>query len=195
MAALLDWLGEHVAEVIAICALAFTAYQAFLQRQQSRISVRPLVTTFVNRRRRDKVGELEVLLMNNGLGPALVKRFQVYVNGAECEADAAVTNLLGEMRVFHKEVTTFADDYAMPASTGKTLLAIKFPCATDDDMQNMVDRLNVIDLELVYWSAYRERFTYDSRVQPGAKLAARPAAPAARPAPTQTEPTNGAIPR
>lgn len=77
MTASLDWLGTHAAEVIAICALAFTAYQAFLQRQQSRVSVRPHVTTFVNRNRKGNVGELEVILMNNGLGPALLNRFQV----------------------------------------------------------------------------------------------------------------------
>lgn len=193
MTALLDWLGTHLAEVIATCALAFTAYQAFLQRQQSRVSVRPLITTFVNRRRKDKIGELEVLLMNNGLGPALVKRFQAYLNGAECEPDAAVTSLFKGMPVVHKEVTKLADDYAMPASTAKTLLALKFPCPTDDDMQKMVDRLNVIDLELVYSSAYGEKFSYDSRAMPRAKLAARPAAPTTRTL-AQSEPAIGTTP-
>lgn len=85
------------------------------------------------------------------------------------------------MPLIRKTVATLADDYAMPASTARTLLAITFRCGTDDDLEKMVERLNVLDLELVYSSAYHEKYTYDSRRLPRGELAARPAAPAALP--------------
>ena len=105
----------------------------------------------------------------------------MYVNGEASELDAAVAHLLGEVPVIRKSVTTLADDYAMPASTAKTLLAVTFPCGTQGDLEKMVDRLNVLDLELAYSSAYREKLPYDSRALPRARLAARPSAPTALP--------------
>ncbi|HEX6996596.1 MAG TPA: hypothetical protein VF322_00535 [Gammaproteobacteria bacterium] len=51
-----DWHGTHVTEVIAAGPLAFTADRSFLQRRQSRVSVRPLVTKLVNRNGKGNVG-------------------------------------------------------------------------------------------------------------------------------------------
>ena len=162
MARFLGWLGAHVGETIALCALGFTAWQAWVQRRHNVISVKPHITTFVNRNRNQSAGHLEVKVMNNGLGPAFIDKFQVYLSGQPCEANAAVNSLLKGLRV-NTSITTLGDDYAMPSGEARTLLAVTFPCTSQDDPEKMAERLDSLDLELHYSSAYGQKFKYDSR--------------------------------
>ncbi len=165
MGVLLGWLGRHVAEVIALCALAFTAYQAYVQRRHNVISVRPHITTFVNRNRNQNAGYLEFRIINNGLGPAFINSFQVYLSGTPCDPNKAVSSLLQGRRV-NTSITTLGDDYAMPSGEARTLLAVAFPCTSQEELDKMAERLDALDLELHYSSAYGEIFSYDSRESP-----------------------------
>jgi hypothetical protein len=54
---MIEWLGM----IIAVCALAFTAYQAYVQRKHNVISVKPHITTFVNRNRNMNTGQLSFI--------------------------------------------------------------------------------------------------------------------------------------
>lgn len=162
---MLQWLGNHAAEIIAICALVFTAYQAYVQRKHNVISVKPHITTFVNRNRNDGTGQLSFIIMNNGLGPAFIDKFQAYLSGEPCDAMVAVENLLGGHKV-NTSVTTLGDDYAMPSGETRALLAVAFPCRSRDELEEMAEHLDKLDLELHYSSAYGERFRYDSRESP-----------------------------
>ena len=44
----IKFLGEHSAEIIAICALGLTFYQAYLSRKHNRLSLKPHLTRFIH---------------------------------------------------------------------------------------------------------------------------------------------------
>lgn len=157
-----DWIGNHAAEIIALCALGFTGYQVIVQRKHNVLSVKPHITTFTNRNRNQDAAHLQVVIMNNGLGPAFINKFQVYLSGQPSEANAAVTTLLKGLKV-NTSITTLGDDYAMPPGETRNLLSVVFPCNSEEEMEAVAEKLNALDLELHYSSSYGERFVYDSR--------------------------------
>lgn len=62
--------------VIALCALAATIWQAAISRRHNKLSVRPVLTLY----RRDIDGVIYV--RNNGSGPAIIKSYEIWKNGA-----------------------------------------------------------------------------------------------------------------
>lgn len=160
-----DWVGHHAAEIIALCALFFTAYQAIIQRRHNILSVKPHITTFTHRNKTKTAGQLQLQLMNNGLGPAFIDRFQVYLAGERCEANAAVNSVLGDLSK-NSSITTLGDDYAMRPDEIRSLLVVTFPIASDEQFDTVEQKLNKLDLEVHYSSAYGEKFVYDSRITP-----------------------------
>ena len=166
---MLQWLGNHAAEIIAICALAFAAYQAYVQRRHNVISMKPHITTFVNRNRHDNMGQLGFVIMNNGLGPVFIDKFQAYKSGEPCDAMVAVESLLEGYKA-NTSVTTLGDNYAMPSGEARTLLAVAFPCRSRAELEEMAEHLDKLDLELHYSSAYGEKFLYDSRESPKTRV-------------------------
>lgn len=159
---LIEWFGKYTAEIIALCALAFTAYQIIVQRRHNVLSVKPHITTFTNRNKNKNIAQLQVQIMNNGLGPAFIDKFQVYLSGQACEPKAAINSILKGMRV-NTTITSLSDQYAMSSGEVRNLLAVIFPCSTDEDMEKMEQKLDKLDLEIQYSSAYGEKFVYDSR--------------------------------
>jgi hypothetical protein len=157
-----EWLGDHVAEIIAACALVFTAYQVTSQRRHNVLSVRPHITTFTHRNKDATFARLDVQLLNNGLGPAFVHKFQVYLSGQPCEANAALNQVLGGL-ARNSTTTILGDDYAMPPNETRTILSVRFPIGGAEDVDAVEEKLNKLDLEVDYSSAYGESFTYDTR--------------------------------
>lgn len=157
-----EWIGKHAAEIIALCAMVFTAYQIIVQRKHNILSVKPHVATFTHTNRNNNSAHLQVDIMNNGLGPAFINKFQVYLSRQACEVNAAVNSLLKGLNA-NTSITKFGDDYAMPAGETRKLLSVTFPCSSDEEMDKIAEKLDRLDLELHYSSAYGEKFIYDSR--------------------------------
>ena len=72
--------------IVAVTVMIFAAYQTKLNRDHNRLSVRP--NLFVGKRtwKEDDVYSIRLNLINNGLGPAVVKHYAVYFD----------SNLLGD---------------------------------------------------------------------------------------------------
>ncbi len=148
--------------VVALCALGFTAWQTSVQRNHNRISVRPHLFSFTKREKHDNIVSLQVLLINNGLGPAFVNKFQVYYKGQTCEPNAAISAALGELSR-NSSHTILGDDYAMSANETKVLLAVTFPVVSDEDIASVEAKIDCLDLVIEYSSAYEKMKSYDSR--------------------------------
>lgn len=149
---------------VALCALGFTAWQISVQRDHNRISVKPHLFIFTTRDKHDNIARLQVLLINNGLGPAFINKFQVYYKGQPCEPDAAISDALGDLSK-NSSRTTLGDDYAMPANETKVLLAVTFPVASDEDIDKVKAKIDTLDLVIEYSSAYEKMKPYDSRIK------------------------------
>ncbi|CAG1021695.1 hypothetical protein DOJK_01178 [Patescibacteria group bacterium] len=66
--------------VIAICALILSVWQGYLTRLHNRISVKPHLTTWSYDYIPGK-GLCSIDLINNGIGPAVIKKFIIKVDG------------------------------------------------------------------------------------------------------------------
>lgn len=148
--------------VVAICALGYTAWQTSVQRAHNRISVKPHLFSFTAREKHNDIARIEVLLINNGLGPAYINNFQIYYKGQPYEPDAAISAALGELSK-NSTWTVLGDDYAMPANETKVLLAVTFPAASDEEIDRVEKKIDTLDLVIEYSSAYEKMNTYDSR--------------------------------
>ena len=161
-------MGTNAAEIIATSALLFTAYQTHLSRKHNRLSVKPHITTFTNRLLNNTGGVLTVSVLNNGLGPAFVTGFTVYLDNnpidtkQPSEVEQRLSEVLGGPQ-FNFTTTYFGTDYAMRANEDKVLLHVHFPALANADIEEVEKKLKRFDLVLSYKSAYGETFTYDSR--------------------------------
>ncbi|GKT11653.1 MAG: hypothetical protein ISEC1_P0620 [Thiomicrorhabdus sp.] len=77
----MDWsaITGISSSIIALCALAYTAWQGIQTREHNKLSFRPHITSWSYRNSESGVYVTEV--MNNGLGPALIESFTVKVDG------------------------------------------------------------------------------------------------------------------
>jgi len=78
-----DWISTS-SVIVALCAMFATVWQAYLQRNHGRLSVRPHLD-WVTMRAVDRPVGLTV--QNNGLGPALVTRMTIHWREQDCEVD------------------------------------------------------------------------------------------------------------
>jgi hypothetical protein len=158
----MNWLSHHAAETIALSALFFTAWQAYTQRQHSKISVKPHLFTFTTRDKSNNGARLQVLLTNNGLGPAFINKYQIFLKGQECEAEAALKSVLGNLSS-NSSHTTLGNDYAMPQNEVKVLLSVTFPAQSWEDIEVIEKKINQLDLLVNYSSAYGKKYVLDTR--------------------------------
>lgn len=142
-----------------------TIWQAIAQRRHNKLSVKPYLTTWSHR---DKNGLLKIDVLNNGIGPALIKVFKVYVDSHLIEGKhldiirSAVKILFAN---YNHEITYnsfLAEGYMMSAKEGRCLVAINFvgpEYPTDEEINHAEKRVKIY---IEYESIYNEKDSYDS---------------------------------
>ena len=73
-----SWLSANATNVIALTALAATFYQAYISRKHNKLSVKPYLTTWNTT---TPEGYSILAIINNGVGPAHIKSFGIFVDG------------------------------------------------------------------------------------------------------------------
>src|SRR3989344_2263262 len=69
--------------IIALCALGLSIWQGYLSRGHNRISVRPHLTMWTHKYHGDGLYAADIV--NNGIGPAIIKCFSVKLDGKKIE--------------------------------------------------------------------------------------------------------------
>ena len=72
-----------IAILVAILALAISIWQGFEERKHNRLSVKPLLNFETVSHNQTK----SIRLSNDGLGPAIIKGFYVYLDGEQLDAN------------------------------------------------------------------------------------------------------------
>lgn len=158
----MKFLTENSEAIIALCALFFTAWQAFIQRKHNQISVKPLLLTHTDRDKHNQSARLQVTLTNSGLGPAFIDEFSVLQNGNICDFEKSIKDVLGPLSENSKQ-TVLTTGYAMPHNKNVVLLSVTFPAENWEAIEAVEEKINTFDLIIKYSSAYGEKFTFDSR--------------------------------
>ena len=81
-----NWLSNNVINVLALCALGLTFWQAYISRVHNKLSVRPHLTLFFDNSTGGQ--EFHILLNNNGVGPALIRKSTLIIDGHEIEGNS-----------------------------------------------------------------------------------------------------------
>lgn len=166
-------LKDYVSVVISICAFFLTMYQARATWKHNRLTVHPRLTTFTNiehNLENPAITIVTVLLMNNGLGPAIIKSFELLLDGKAKPVSEpeemhrlAMETLKSDLVTAecHFAVLRKAHSISKDAEVRLVKLAIKN--ATAEQLKEF-KRFHV---RICYESAYGESFTYDSRTHKG----------------------------
>ncbi|UCV29897.1 hypothetical protein [Ferribacterium limneticum] len=76
-----EGVGAIASAIIATCAFFTATWQACATHKHNRLSVRPLLNTWTDHSQ----NSYKVQLSNIGIGPALIKRFSIYVDDKELD--------------------------------------------------------------------------------------------------------------
>lgn len=161
--------------VIALCALGLTIWQAHIARRHNMLSVTPHLTTWRNM---DKANnKYEVQLLNNGIGPAFIRSFQIQVDGQPITGEGyepiekALKILFpqSQYRLYH---SFLARGYAMAANEIRSLVTIHFLGDEAPEKEEVEHNFKRTRLLIEYSSIYEQPFVLDSdamRVNPAVR--------------------------
>ncbi len=150
--------------VIAICALGFTIWQTRSSIIHDKLSVKPYLSTW----RTLSEDYLAVKIHNNGLGPAKIKSFGIYVDGQKITGmflephKKALAIVFQNYQFYFDSGTYLGVGYMMPANQEKDLVAIRFTGEkkpTEAEVEHALKRARVV---IKYESIYKEEETLDS---------------------------------
>lgn len=164
---LLDFLRLNAPLIVSLCALILTIHSAKATRKHQRLSVQPRMSTFNGHQVDPTTQQLTfwATLTNCGLGPAIIKKFELMLDDVPMEVTEpddiklAVVKVLGKPLVNH-EIGIFRKEYAMAKDEVREIVRATAQAAIAADLE----ALKRLQLRITYESAYGETFTYDSRV-------------------------------
>lgn len=165
-----DWLRSP-GVVLSLCALAFTAYQAYLQRSHNRLSVSPSLAVFSEESiDSDYPGGVRVrlLLQNNGLGPALLDSISLIVEKKKIRLRdhnhfrRVIRESLGRLYCTDRWLATYGGGHAIKAGNAVLIADVTVsldPPASSGEIQALFDW---IGLEVNYRCMYGRRGRYNT---------------------------------
>lgn len=170
---LADIAREYAALLVSICALFLTINQSLATRKHNRLTVRPHLTSFVDQRadtERKGITTIKATLSNNGLGPAIVKEFELLLDGAPIEHSEpgdlfpTVEKIL-PVRLLADEChfAVLRQNYVMAKDAALPVATISYAPTIHDDPTAIRVAMRRFHIRVSYESAYGESFAYDSR--------------------------------
>ena len=154
-----DGLAAVIAALVGLLALVLSGYTAYIQRQQVRAQVWPYLEPGISGSKR------ELIVVNKGVGPALVRSVRVYVDGKPQRNWDAVYAALG-LKFEHRPPYSTLNSIAL--SAGERLDQVLFQSA--EDFNAFTKQANRVELSMCYCSTLSECWVYDAREKDPARL-------------------------
>lgn len=155
--------------VAAVCAGIVTLYEIHATRKHNRLSVKPFLTDHTHTDRTDNGVVEKFELTNNGLGPALIKKFEIIKDGQplqykdEDDLQAQIQKFLPAGNITHIKI--FTDLSAIAANENNIILQISVPNGDISKCKKLQDLAPQLSLRIEYESMYGEKLVYCSRPQ------------------------------
>lgn len=155
-------IADNSSMVIAISALVLTVWQAYITRQHNKLSVSPYLTTWSHTDGGN--GHYSIEIMNNGIGPALIKAFQVFVDGVEIKGNESELVEKATQKLFggyeYQSANCFSFHWA--EKNKHKVFSIKFIGQRKLNYQEYKQTIERARLVIEYESIYKDKFIYDS---------------------------------
>lgn len=161
--------------VIALCALGLTVWQAHMARRHNILSVTPHLTTWRHSDRTHNVFSVE--LLNNGIGPALIRSFQVQVDGHVMGGEGyepieKALKIIFSQYQYSSYQSFVSRGYAMSPKEARPLVTIQFSgekLPQPEEIEHATKRVRIL---IEYSSMYGEPFVFDSSYMANPSLTA-----------------------
>jgi hypothetical protein len=143
--------------IIAGCALVATIWNACAVRKHNKLSVMP----YLAKEYLIEDGHFYFKLFNHGLGPAIIKSFDLLLDGKHYvnsnDIQEVLKLLFGEYKKFDYEGTIWGVDSVISANKSDVLLDVKFTGTEKPSEQAIYSRLKKASLVIKYESIYQEK--------------------------------------
>ena len=154
-----DGVAAVIAALVGLLALCVSGYTAWLQREQVRAQVWPYLETGIS------ASKHELMLVNKGVGPALIRSVQVYVDGKPQRNWDSVYVALGlkfEQRPPYSTVSSVV------LSAGEHIDQVLF--RDTDDFNRYARQANRVEMRLCYCSTMKECWIRDEREKDSSRV-------------------------
>jgi len=175
---------QIVTLIIALLSAVVATLSAYLSNEarkvvstHNRLSVRPIINMIYEKSSRyvieqqSMMGFLNIVVINNGTGPAIVESFDLFVGGEKIVAPDDLKWEHARVKLFPAEgadavpkrpgygTFNLSKGYCLPSKERITLFSMSFTIGMDADIQAALDRSRAV---LVYQSLYKKFFVYDT---------------------------------
>jgi len=147
-----DGVAAVIAALVGLLALCVSGYTAYIQRQQVRAQVWPYLETGISGSKR------ELSLVNKGVGPALIRSVQIYVDGKPQRNWDAVYAALGLKFEYRPPYSTVN---RVVLSAGERITQVLF--RDSDDFNRYAKQATRVQMRLCYCSTMNECWMRDER--------------------------------
>ena len=154
---MIKFIESNASNIIAVVAILFTAYQAYLYRIHNVLSVKPHLNIFEIDGYENETAFLAVQLQNNGLGPAFITSFNVYLDGKIFDDfdEALKIVLQGILCTYSKSY--LAKDYAVPAQKTVDIVNVRLSLGQKPSTE-IYQALARLDIEIAYSCGYKKKY-------------------------------------
>lgn len=159
--------------VIALCALGLTVWQAHIARRHNMLSVAPHLTVWRHSDRTNNVFSVD--LLNNGIGPALIRSFQVQVDGHVIGGEGyepieKALKVIFPQYQYSSYQSFVSSGYAMSPKEVRSLVTIQFSgdrLPQPEEIEHATKRIRIL---IEYSSMYGEPFVFDTAYRANTSL-------------------------
>jgi hypothetical protein len=154
-----DGVAAVIAALVGLLALCVSGYTAYLQREQVRAQVWPYLETGISGSKQ------ELTLVNKGVGPALIRSVQMYVDGKPQHNWDAVYAALG-LKLAHRPPYSTVSSVVL--SAGEHIDQVLF--RDTEDFNLYAKQATRVAMRLCYCSTMKECWIRDDREKDSARV-------------------------
>ena len=153
---------------IALCALIFSFWQVKITRDHNKITVKPHLTTWSTIGHEN--GNYAVHVLNNGIGPALIKKYEIRVDdkvmsGEGTEPIEKALKILFPNQPYQSNNSYMGNNFALGAKENCRVTSIQFKKGFNMNPEQVEHAINRADLIIEYESFYGEKDILDTRIE------------------------------
>jgi hypothetical protein len=151
--------------IIALCALCVSIWQVRQGIKHNRLQVRPHLDTWTETN--PQAGHYAVMLMNNGLGPAIIENFSIRIDGNDItgigsEPIEKGLKILFPDKTYTSHQSFVARGYCMAEKEKCQLVIIQFQTPLPS-AEYVTHAFNRSEVKIVYKSLYEEEFEFSTK--------------------------------
>jgi len=154
-----DGAAAVIAALVGLLALCVSGYTAWLQRQQVRAQVWPYIETGIS------TSKHNLTLVNKGVGPALIRSVQIYVDGKPQHDWDAVYAALG---LKYDRRPPYSTVNSIVISAGERIDQVTF--RTVEDFNLYARQATRVQMRFCYCSTMDECWMRDERVKDASRV-------------------------